>query len=125
VFFCGYAAKKPKQKHFSGVCKPESPALQSGKTLSFMRMGFATPNPPLCKAVNRLTSCAWDAVPSPPHDTMPSTMFRGGTSIPQLEIYSTTGIIYKKRVAYPHAHGAGFFRQPASLLVSDNDFYHR
>jgi hypothetical protein len=36
--FCPYA-KKPKQKHFSGVCNPQSPALQSGKPLSFMRMG--------------------------------------------------------------------------------------
>jgi hypothetical protein len=38
-FFCGYAAKKPEQTHFSGVCNPQSPAWQSGKPLSFMRMG--------------------------------------------------------------------------------------
>jgi hypothetical protein len=38
-FFCGFAAKKPKHKHFSGVCNPQSPALQSGKPLSLMRMG--------------------------------------------------------------------------------------
>jgi hypothetical protein len=39
-FFCGEAAKKPKHKHFSGVCNPQSPALQSGTLLSLMRMGF-------------------------------------------------------------------------------------
>jgi hypothetical protein len=38
-FFCGEAAKKPEHKHFSGVYNPQSPALQSGKPLSFMRMG--------------------------------------------------------------------------------------
>jgi hypothetical protein len=42
--FCGFAAKKPKQKHFSGVCNPQSPALQSGKPLNFMRMGGSPAN---------------------------------------------------------------------------------
>jgi hypothetical protein len=28
-----------------------------------MRMGFATPNPPLCKAVHCLASCAWGLQP--------------------------------------------------------------
>jgi hypothetical protein len=80
-FFCGEAAKKPKQKHFSGVCNPQSPALQSGKPLNFMRMGTRfphtphsggvwgfldevekTPNPkPHCKAVGT-RPCAFFAV---------------------------------------------------------------
>jgi hypothetical protein len=41
-FFCGFAAKKPEQKHFSGVCNPQSPALQSGLPLNLMRMGSIT-----------------------------------------------------------------------------------
>jgi hypothetical protein len=41
-FFCGFAAKKRKHKHFSGVCNPQSPALQSGKPLNLMRIGVGS-----------------------------------------------------------------------------------
>ena len=48
-FFCGVATKKPEQKHFSGGCNPQSPALPSGRPLNFMRMGFRTHFPfPSC-----------------------------------------------------------------------------
>jgi hypothetical protein len=58
-FFCGEAAKKPKHKHFSGVCNPQTPALQSGKPLNFMRMGvwgFAPSMGVTCGCVRELGS---------------------------------------------------------------------
>jgi hypothetical protein len=56
-FFCGEAEKKPKQKHYSGVCNPQSPALQSGKPLSFMRMGRRPLATPRYNAVHDVSWC--------------------------------------------------------------------
>jgi hypothetical protein len=71
-FCAGSAPKKTKQKHFSGVCNPQSPAFQSGKPLNLMRMGASeAPLTPLWTLLGNL----YETLPTGCATSEPKTLF--------------------------------------------------